>query len=36
MAEAMPTNARPGVMPIEKYRSYPEISLPDRTWPDAA
>ena len=35
MTEAKPTNARPGVMPIEKYRAYPEISLPDRTWPDA-
>jgi 2-isopropylmalate synthase len=22
-------------MPIEKYRPYPEIDLPDRTWPDA-
>ena len=30
-----PKNARPGVMPIEKYRAYPPINLPDRTWPDA-
>jgi 2-isopropylmalate synthase len=34
MSEAKPNNAKPGVMPIEKYRSYPDIRLDDRTWPD--
>ena len=35
MTATNPKNARPGVMPIEKYRAYPPIDLPDRTWPDA-
>ena len=35
MTATNPKNARPGVMPIEKYRAYPPINLPDRTWPDA-
>ncbi|MGA7227036.1 MAG: 2-isopropylmalate synthase, partial [Acidimicrobiia bacterium] len=35
MSEKRPsTNARPGVMPIEKYQAYPQVELPDRTWPD--
>jgi len=34
MTAAKTKNAKPGVMPIEKYRSYPEIRLDDRTWPD--
>ncbi len=34
MTEANPKNARPGVMPIGKYRSFPEVGLEDRTWPD--
>ncbi|MGH8871457.1 MAG: 2-isopropylmalate synthase [Acidimicrobiia bacterium] len=28
------SNARPGSMPVGKYRPYPEIELADRTWPD--
>jgi len=27
-------NARPGSMPVDKYRVYPQIELADRTWPD--
>jgi 2-isopropylmalate synthase len=27
-------NARPGSMPVDKYRAYPDIELADRTWPD--
>jgi 2-isopropylmalate synthase len=27
-------NARPGAMPVDKYRAYPPIELADRTWPD--
>lgn len=27
-------NARPGSMPVDKYRPYPEIELTDRSWPD--
>ncbi len=35
MSEKRPsTNARPGVMPIEKYQAYPQVELPDRRWPD--
>jgi 2-isopropylmalate synthase len=34
MTDAKPKNAKPGVMPIEKYRAFPQIDLGDRTWPD--
>ncbi|MFZ0626356.1 MAG: 2-isopropylmalate synthase [Acidimicrobiia bacterium] len=35
MSEKPPSsNARPGVMPIEKYQAYPQVELPDRRWPD--
>jgi 2-isopropylmalate synthase len=27
-------NARAGAMPVNKYRAYPDLELPDRTWPD--
>ena len=27
-------NARPEVMPIDKYRPFPNVDLGDRTWPD--
>ncbi len=26
-------NARPGVMPIQKYQPFPQVDLADRTWP---
>ena len=25
--------SRPGVMPFARYRAFPQIDLPDRTWP---
>jgi 2-isopropylmalate synthase len=33
-SEPRSVNARPGSMPIDKYKPYPEIPLPERTWPD--
>ena len=27
---------RPSGMPIERYRAFPPIDLPDRTWPEPA
>ncbi len=29
------TTQRPSGMPFERYRAFPPIDLPDRTWPDA-
>ncbi len=29
-----PSPVRPTRMPVDKYRPYPRVDLPDRTWPD--
>ncbi|WP_374628883.1 2-isopropylmalate synthase [Frankia sp. AgPm24] len=30
---AVPAGRRPGAMPVEKYRPFTPVTLPDRTWP---
>ncbi len=34
-ARTISVNAKPGVMPIQKYQAFAPIDLPDRTWPGA-
>ncbi len=34
-ARTVSVNAKPGVMPIQKYQPFAPIDLPDRTWPTA-
>lgn len=33
-AAAGPLNGQPGVLPIQKYQPFPQVDLPDRTWPN--
>ncbi|WP_148575689.1 2-isopropylmalate synthase [Nocardioides caldifontis] len=35
MADRHHTTQRPSGMPFERYRPFPPVQLPDRTWPDA-
>ena len=32
-AKTVSTNGQPGIMPIQKYQAFPQVNLPDRTWP---
>lgn len=32
-ADAGPLNAKPGVMATQRYEPFPQVDLPDRTWP---
>ena len=34
-SERFVSTQRPGGMPVHRYRAFPPIDLPDRTWPDA-
>ena len=34
-ARTVSVNAKPGIMPIQKYQPFPTIDLPGRTWPNA-
>ena len=32
-SERFVSTQRPGGMPVHRYRAFPPIDLPDRTWP---